>query len=190
MDREGYPQLNWRIKQQGSDCMMIDSGASEQFVAYIGLFHAIMKVEEVEVELAGGSTVISNHKVEVIIDTGGTNVTLMTIFYIQTLQLNLLSFSTIDYNGTTTVIPDECATSWTETVATNVLRIFPKCQTTVGTTSKLFGQCRSQVQKFIPQLVVKGPPLKTSCAPSTTFWDRRMWHVSRAVVDHMIKDPS
>lgn len=52
MDREACPQVNGRTNQQGINYMIIDCGASEHVVANIGLFHALRKMDEVEVELA------------------------------------------------------------------------------------------------------------------------------------------
>lgn len=106
MYREGYPQLNGRTKQEGSDFMMIHNGASEAAVANGGLFHAVIEVDGVEVELENSSTVISDHEGEVALDTGRTKVTLRTVFYISTLQCNLLSCSIVEEHGVTIIIAD------------------------------------------------------------------------------------
>lgn len=83
---------------------MICSSASEQVVASINLFHSVMVVEGVELELTNVTTVKSRHKFKVLIDPGIMPLMWSIVCFIATLQVNLLSCSRLDEYGITTSI--------------------------------------------------------------------------------------
>lgn len=141
-------------------------------------------MDEVEVELANGSTVISNPKGEVVIDTGKKEVTSGTVVYILFLQLNILSCSVLDEHGITAVISvgvgnfinSECSNKCPENI--------PRRVNDSLHTVKVIRPKEKPSTKNYSTASAGRPASKMACTPRTVFgiggWDmppKQLWSI-------------
>lgn len=80
-----YCQWSKSIDKRDNNYMIIDSGALEHVISDVGLFQKIMEVDEVEVELADGSTDTFKYRGKALVDTGMKTVVLSSVFFIPNL---------------------------------------------------------------------------------------------------------
>lgn len=85
---------------------IIDSGASEHVVSDLKYLRNIVRASAMKGVLADGLVTIGKSAGQMLVDTGTGKISLIKVYHIPTLNLNLISCSTLDERRITTVIAE------------------------------------------------------------------------------------